>query len=136
MQHHGNGGGFVPSQTEVFLHPLDQLLWRAGAVHPVGKGGLAEALAAAADQNDGPAAAHSVLGVIQCLLRLIKVEILGGTALADDDDISPVGDRLEIKAVKKAAAGAVGGNDIAGGGEDDLLVRVQHDVENKINTAD
>ena len=76
-----------------------------------------------------------MLGVVQGLLGLVKVQVLGCAALGHDDDIRTVVDVLAVEPVQIAAALPVGQGHITGHGADDLLVLIQHHVEDIIHPA-
>ena len=43
-------------------------------------------------------------GVVQCLLRLVQVQILGSAALADDDDICRCIQLLQVDGIQEPTA--------------------------------
>ena len=126
----------MAAQLEVLPDPADQILGLLGPHDPVLEDVLAQALLAGAHQQDGAAVLHRVLGIVQSLLGLVKVQILGSAALGHDHDVGPLGDLLLIEAVQERAAFPVGLGHIAGHGLDDLLLLIQDHVQDEVHAAD
>ena len=134
FQHHGDGRSLVAPQPEFAADALDQAVCRRCRKHPFLEYLLAQTFAAGAYQHDCAALFHCVLGVIQRLLCLIQVQILGRAALRNDHHIRSFRNRDRVQLVQERAAFAVRLRHIARACVDDLLVLVQHHVQDEVHT--
>ena len=75
-----------------------------------------------------------MLGIVKRFLRLVQVQILRRTALGDDYNVRLLSNGLAVERVQKRAARAMSLRHISGDGTDDLLVLVQNDIDDEINT--
>ena len=74
-----------------------------------------------------------MLGVVERFLGLVKIEILGGTALGNDHDIRLLFDRTFVILIQECACPAVGCGDIARISADDFLLCIENNVEDEID---
>ena len=77
-----------------------------------------------------------MLGVVQRLLRLVEIQVLRCAALTDQHDVRAPGNGLLIQRVEEGAARAVRLDRVARDGVDDVLVLVEHDVDDIVDAED
>ena len=104
--------------------------WAVGAVL---EGPLPQALPAGADEDDDPPVPHGVLGVVQGLLGLIQVQVLGGAALGDQDDVCRLRELLSVQGVQEGAARPMGLCHVSGHSPEYLLVLRKDYVQDKVD---
>ena len=126
----------MAAQLEIPADALDHAFGGGRVQHPLLEHLFAQALLAGADQDDRAAVLHGVLGVVQRLLGLIEVQVLRRAALADQHDVRAAVQFLQIHFIQEPAALAVRLDQIASHRAHDLLVLVQHHVDDEVHAAD
>ena len=74
-----------------------------------------------------------MLGIVQGFLGLVEVQIFGCASLTHQHDIRPPGELLAVEGIQKGTAGPVGFHHIPGHRPDDLLVGVQHHIDDEVH---
>ena len=74
-------------------------------------------------------------GIIQRFLGLIEVQIFWRAALADQNNICPLGQFLQIQGIQKAAAFPMRLHRMSGHGFQNFLMLSQNHIDDKIDTA-
>ena len=105
------------------------MLCALGALHIQSETHLAaKPLFTGTDQYNDAAVLYRMLGVIQCFLGLIEINILGSAALGNEHNIRALRKFLQKQPVQKSTALPVRRHRIAGNCINDLFMFIQHHI--------
>ncbi len=130
-----NGGSLVSAEFEVGFDVGNPLFGGFGC-HPLFEDGTAEPFFARSQPNDYTALFDGVFGVVKGFLGLVHVLVFGVASGGYDDDIGFCGDLDEIQTVQELTACPMGGDGVAGNGENDFFVLVQNDVDDVVDAEE